>query len=374
MNYKLTPRFYYTLPLWSYFKFGSSTSSIDFVNVGVNLNSARTGLRLLLSSISNESLKIGVQVYTCHTVFQAIVKAGHTPVFIDVDFNFQMDLEDLKCKAGDIDSLIITHTFGFPEQMDKIKNIIGKKIIIEDAAHSFLSKSNDINIGNWADAAIFSTGLAKFPSIGAGGFCIINKKEMFPFFEEEYKKLNSYGFLPASVSFIKTLLFTILMKSPIYGAITYSLGKKLDSKLDFVDKFSFKESLSAKWVKRVFDANSLNFEKTISKQKINANYLYSLLNCNIKAARKNIDDEPNFYAFPILIKRRDQLFNELLLNNIEPGKHFSKSLSWALDFGYEPGNCVNTEVIVKQVITLPIHQGVSKKSIRKMAKIVNKYA
>ena len=374
MNYKLTPRFFYTLPLWSYFKFRSSPSSTDFVNLRINLNSARSGLRLLLSSISNESLKIGLQAFTCHTVFQAVVKAGHLPIFIDVDFNFQMDLEDLKSKVGDIDSLIITHTFGFPEKMDEIKNIIGKKIIIEDCAHSFLSKINGINTGSLADAAIFSTGLAKYPSIGAGGFCLINNKEMFPFFKKEYKKLNKHSFLQGCVGFGKTLLFSILMKSPIYGAITYKLGKKLDSKLDFVDKFSFKESLSAKWVKRVFDANSLNFEKTMSKQKINANYLYSLLKSNIKVVRIPISFEPNFYAFPILIQKREQLFNELLINNIEPGKHFSKSLTWAMDFGYERGNCLNTEVIVKQIITLPIHQGVSKKSIRKMAKIVNKYA
>ena len=75
----------------------------------------------------------------------------------------QMDLEDLKIKVGDIDSLIITHTFGFPEKIDEIKNIVGKKIIIEDCAHSFLSKTNGVNTGNLADAAIFSTGLAKYP-------------------------------------------------------------------------------------------------------------------------------------------------------------------------------------------------------------------
>ena len=65
---------------------------------------------------------------------------------------------------------------------------------------------------------------------------------------------------------------------------------------------------------------------------------------------------------------------ELLENNIEPGKHFSKSLVWAQEFGYKPDACVNTEIIIKQVITLPIHKGVNKKVIKRMAEIVNKYA
>ena len=65
---------------------------------------------------------------------------------------------------------------------------------------------------------------------------------------------------------------------------------------------------------------------------------------------------------------------ELLENNIEPGKHFSKSLIWAQEFGYNSGDSNITEMIIKQVITLPIHKGINKNGIKKMAEIVNKYA
>jgi len=373
MNYKLTPRFYYTLSLLSYFKFGYKESDNIFQR-GINFNSARTALRLLLSSISSKDLKVGVQAFTCHTVFQAIKKSGHNAVFIDVNNNFQLCLMDLAKKIDKLDVLIVTHTFGFPEQMERIKEIAKNVIIIEDCAHSFLSKSNKVLTGELADGSIFSTGLAKFPAIGSGGFCLINNINKFPFYNEEYRKLKPQGFLSSAVSFVKTLFLAALMKAPFYGLITYPLGKKLDSKLDFIDKFSFKENLQCSWVKHVFLSNQKNFSTQLAIQKDNSDYLSSLLDSSIKTIAINNGDEPNNYVFAIRVKERDLLFTELLENNIESGKHFSKSLEWALEFGYKPNACINTEIIINQVITLPIHKGVNKKVIKRMSEIVNKYA
>ena len=39
-----------------------------------------------------------MQVYTCHAIFKAIIKAGHQPVCIDINYSFQLDIEDLKNK------------------------------------------------------------------------------------------------------------------------------------------------------------------------------------------------------------------------------------------------------------------------------------
>ncbi len=369
MNYKFTPRFRYTLSLFSYFELRTKRAN-NILENRVNLNSARTGLRLLLSSISKDTMKVGVQAYTCHTVFQAIFKAGHIPVFIDINKNFQLDLDDLNGKK--IDVLIVTHTFGFPTGIEKIRKLPDGIIIIEDAAHAFLSKSNDAFIGQLADASIFSTGLGKFPSVGAGGFCLINRPESFPYFEDEYGQLKKDSLLSAYFSFFKTVLFSILMKPPFYGLITYPLGKRLDSKLDFVDKYTFKERLPMKWTHRVFDTNFDKFKGELNKQKGNANYLNSLIT-DEGALTNTLEGEPNYYIYPVLKKNRDQLFDELLKNNIEPGKHFSKSLTWAKEFGYKEGDCPETEVIINQVLTLPIHSGVSEHTLRKMASVVNRY-
>ena len=194
MKIKLIPRFSFTLHLWMYFRFLFS-NSLNKVTLFKNrgkiyfTNYARASLYLLLKSISSKQLIVGVQAFTCHSVFKAIKKYGHKSIFIDLDNNFKLDIKDLKKKINKIDVLIITHTFGYPENINEIKKISKDIIIIEDCSHSFLSKINNKYTGTFGDASIFSLGLAKFPSIGFGGFALINNIKKFPNFISIYSNL-----------------------------------------------------------------------------------------------------------------------------------------------------------------------------------------
>ena len=82
------------------------------------LNHARTGLRIALSALGLPiGSKIGVAAYNCYTVMNAIIEAGYEIVFIDIDDNFHLDLNDLQHKKAKIDALIVTHFFGLPENI-----------------------------------------------------------------------------------------------------------------------------------------------------------------------------------------------------------------------------------------------------------------
>ena len=379
MNYKLIPRLFYSLELHSYLpsfnkkalSFHEECQNIYKKDKILFFNSARVGLRLLLSSISNSMIKVGVQAYTCHTVFQAIHKAGHEPVFIDLTDDMKLDLDDLSNKINIIDVLIVTHTFGFSEDMKEIKKLVGDIIIIEDCSHSFLSKYKGKYTGTLGHAAIFSMGLGKFPPIGAGGFCLVNQPDKFPFLKEEYAKIPECKFVPAMKDFLKVFLYSLMMRPPIYGTITYKIGKNLDSKIDFVNKFSFSEVKGYKWVQRIFRSNFSLFQRILLTNTKNAKALSSLLKINNPVLFTKESIIPNYYAFPILIEDRDRLFQKLLASNIEPGKHFHKSIEWASEFGYVKGECPNTEKIIERIITVPNHFGVSENHIIKIAKIIN---
>ena len=380
MNNKLVPRFYYTLPIHLYgtfFSWKKDFSSEGFLNLENSywLNSSRVGLRLLLNSIGDKPLNIGVQAYTCHTVFQSIEKAGHTPVFLDLSLDFKLDLKDLKEKVDTIDVLLITHTFGFLDAIEEIKTIAAGKIIIEDCAHSFLSNYNGNFAGSLADASIFSTGLGKFPAVGSGGLCLINENKKFPLFEEEYAKVSKPSGISSLKVFVKTIVFSFMMKPPFYGLITYKLGKKLDKKMDLGNKFTFDEFKGYSWSKKVFKNNISFYHRIKQRQTKNAKSLNDLIkNERIKILRDvNEKNVANNYIFPLLVEKRDKLFDVLLENGIEPGKHFHKSLEWASEYGYKEGDCPNSEVIVRNIIAVPIHFGVSKKSLIKIAKIINEH-
>jgi hypothetical protein len=77
-------------------------------------NHARTGLKVLLSSLElKEGSTIGVQAFNCNTVFESIKRAGYTPLFIDINDHFTMDVEDLKNKRELIDAQSSTTGISF---------------------------------------------------------------------------------------------------------------------------------------------------------------------------------------------------------------------------------------------------------------------
>jgi len=377
MSYKLIPRFNYALPFLYYFKLWKKKNTVNIFNKPgsdsrvYHFNQARVGLRVLLNSISKKKVNVGVQAFTCHTVFQAIHNSGNNIVFLDLTDEFKLDLDDLSKKITEIDVLIITHTFGFPDNMDEINKIAKDKIIIEDCSHSLLSKYNDQYTGTIGDAAIFSTGLAKFPPVGAGGFCLVNNIKLFPNFEKEYSKIPKPSKLESVKAFGKAVLSSIVMKPPLIGLFAYDLIKKLDQKLDVGNKFSFTETKGYKWVRVIFDNNMNFFIKELHKQEQNFKFLASKI--SVKYSDKQISEAhtPNYYIFPLLSEKRDELYNKLLGNNIQAGKHFHNCLNWAKEFGYKNGDCPNTQKITEQIITLPIHPEVNTKDIIKISDIIN---
>lgn len=380
MSYKLIPRFYYTLPLGSYLSafFSKDTIENQVPYFGERKlyfhNSGRTGLRLLLSSIREKKIRVGVQAYTCHSVFKAIHKAGHQIIFIDIDEHFQMDLKDLKKKAEDVDLLIITHTFGNPEKFDDIREIIGaKKVIIEDCAHAYGSCYADgQQAGSKGNAAIFSFGLGKLPPIGQIGCSVLSQPMSFPYFDKEYGNLEKEGWKKSLVHTLKSMVFSLAMKKPLYGMITRRLGKRLDSRFDFIDKFGFHESSGFTTDKRLFQKRTLHFQKLIDHNRKNFQRLKEALP-HIIIENVGTAGKANAYIAPLCVTNRDELFDHLLANDIEPGKHFYQSLIWAEEFGYKKGSCPNTEKLREQIITVPIHFGVKRNQIDRMCKIIRDY-
>lgn len=366
----MVPRFYYTLSIKYYI--GQLFKQLTCYNRPVKINKdyffynyGRTALRVLLSSITNYSLRVGVQAYTCHSVFEAIKRAKHTIVFIDITDEFKMDLNDLKAKLNDIDVLIITHTFGFPDRIDEIKQIAFDKVLIEDCSHAYSSKYKGMNTGSHLDAAFFSTGIGKLPPLGSGGFLHLNNQSAFPLLELEDQKLIKTTFFSEILTITKLLLFSILSSKWMYRFLL-KIGKILDSKYDIIKKLDFNESKGHSFSTRfLLDAHDeIKAQLNVNK----SNFL--LLNQKINNFHFESYDESNCNFFPLLLENRNFVFDILLKNRIESGKHFSNAIVWAKEYGYRDYDCPNTESIVNKVLTVPIHKGVSFKEISLIAQIL----
>ena len=133
------------------------------------ISSARAGITYALAALHLRSnARIGVQPYTCSSVLVAVQQAGFTPTFIDIDDTLTLDVDDLLVNMAGLDALIVTHTFGIPANVSRIKEVVGNLPVIEDCAHAFGCRYEGIQVGNFFDMAVFSFGNGKFPSLGSG--------------------------------------------------------------------------------------------------------------------------------------------------------------------------------------------------------------
>jgi len=370
LQMKMIPRFYYTFPFLFYIKaFLFKNKSTGHLLDGKNFyytNRARTGLRILLSSISNKKLRVGVQVFTCHTVFQAIKNAGHEIVFLDITNGLKLDLDFLRDKKDDIDVLIVTHTFGYADKFEEIKSILGEeKIIIEDCAHAYLSMYKGNLCGTLGDASILSFGLGKFPPIGVGGGVILNTPEKFPLFIDMFNSLKKENFIKGLMDWSKLLVYSLIMKRPIYGLFTRRLGKILDKKVDFVNKYSFKESRGSFMGLRLLFYSNLYSANLLEINKKNLKLFYA----NYRLSSFEDSDGENAYIFSLLVEDRDKIYNHLLSKGVEVGKHFERSLVWARNFGYE-NSCPCAEAITRKILTIPLHKSVHKTEVIMIANLL----
>lgn len=331
-------------------------------------NYARTGLRLILSSLSSvkasEQLRIGVQVYNCLTVFQAIKKAGHIPVFIDINADFTMDAEDLENKADQIDALIVNHTFGIPADFEKLKRIVIDKPVIEDCAHSLFSTYRGKPTGSFGDAAVFSFGFGKYPSVGKGGMTLINHRSLLWNFNNLYEQLPGPKKIGEFITPFQSFAYALAFNPFLYGTFTYPVGKRMDSGLDFTGKFIITEAKGSRAVVAVvLKKFALLLKEKNHRQRENGHFLFDRLKDIYDCVAESKDKRFNYYLFPIKHPRRDQIVEYLFRKGIEAGKHFTRSILWAKAFGYEEGSCPNAEKLVKEIFVIPANYNLTRKQL-----------
>ena len=112
--------------------------------------------------------------YTLAPVPGAIFNVGGTPVLVEIDDNYHIDLDDLsaKAQASGAKYLLLSHMRGHIADMEAIMAIATAHdiTVIEDCAHTMGATWNGIKSGNFGHVAAFSTQTYKHMNSGEGGF------------------------------------------------------------------------------------------------------------------------------------------------------------------------------------------------------------
>ncbi|MDO8657184.1 MAG: DegT/DnrJ/EryC1/StrS family aminotransferase [Candidatus Levybacteria bacterium] len=131
--------------------------------------------------------------FTWESTITAIIYAGATPIFADVDPNtFNISPESIQEKiTKKTKGIVVMHYAGLPVDIQSIKKIAQKYglFIIEDSAHALGSEFCSQKTGGLGDAGCFSFGSTKTITTGEGGMITTNNRAKY----ERYKILKNYG-------------------------------------------------------------------------------------------------------------------------------------------------------------------------------------
>ncbi len=142
----------------------------------------RAGWWAILSCLNLEQGdEVLIPAFTCVAVVNPIRWLGLTPVFVDVDNNFHLDLEDARQKTtAKTKVLLAQHTFGQPADMRAYQAFADEHnlTLIEDCAHALGGTFDGQVLGTFGAAAFFSFGRDKSISAGTGGMVIAKDPEL----------------------------------------------------------------------------------------------------------------------------------------------------------------------------------------------------
>lgn len=332
-------------------------------------NHARTALRVLLTSLGlNKNQGVGLAAFNCLTVMNSIDSANLNPIFIDINNDFSLDLDDLERKKDKIAVLIVNHMFGIPNHsIFEIRKRFPDLLIIEDCAHAFLSEINSKQCGTIGDFSVFSFGMAKFPSIADGGFLVVNNEKYLESISANTDLLKKVSLKGELIHISKRFLLGLFSNPFIYFLVKNNRVNSLDSKHDYTGKYSQHESLNYKSSMYLLNRKKKKFANLLSVQKRNG----ITLKKTIPNEMIMYNDDYNYFMLPILYHNRDKLIRNFKTNGVELGTHFSKSIVWAQNFNYKLGDCKKAEYIAKNIVTIPTHYNMKEKHVKRCKILLN---
>ena len=143
--------------------------------------SAALHLALVTLGIGKGS-KVIVPDLTFAATVNAVILAGATPIFVDVNnYSWTLDINLTKeaIRLHKPDAIVVVHTLGHPAEMDELKNIcsINKMLLIEDAAGAIGSRYKGKPLGSLGDAGVYSFNGNKILTTGGGGALLLQSKK-----------------------------------------------------------------------------------------------------------------------------------------------------------------------------------------------------
>lgn len=164
-------------------KFENEFAKYHNKRYGLVTSSGTAALWSMYDSIGLKSNdEILCPAYTFFATNTPIFLTGATPVLVDCDEYGNMNIDEIEKKiTSRTKAIVVTHMWGYPCQMDKIRAIADKYhlYLLEDCSHAHGGSYKGKKLGEWGDVAAFSLQGNKIITGGEGGILITNDKSIY---------------------------------------------------------------------------------------------------------------------------------------------------------------------------------------------------
>lgn len=270
----------------------------------------------------------------------AVINCGLEPIFVDVNDNFQMDLESLKQSIGshEISAVILAPLYGLVYDDRSIRQILDLHEIplVFDAAQAAGSRTSASHYAVDAVASAFSFYPGKnLGALGDGGAIVTNSESL----STKARRLANHGRL---------------------SKFDHELAGR-NSRLDAIQAafLSEKVPLLDSWIRR---------------RRRNAKVYFDELESEKWLKLPPSKEGSAYHQFVIQTKFRDELREYLGEHGIETGLHYPYSLDELDSFkGFGFGSCPNSRMLARTVLSLPVGEHLSERKIRAVVKTIKSF-
>ena len=342
------------------------------------LSSGKASLLLILQALKTmhpDRDEVLIPAFTCYSVPAAIVRAGLKVRICDIepetlDFDYCELAEQLSCPR--LLCVIPTHFFGVTADVAKVREMIGSRdvAIIEDAAQSMGAQCNGRLVGTLGDVGFFSLGRGKAFSTVAGGIILTDSAEIGSLLEKHYTAVTTCSITEQLIMAMYAVALTVLTRPWLFwipSSLPFlGLGETHYEPGFPVKKMSaFQAGLADAWQDRLMQLRSI--------RQRNADYLQKS-GVTVAVGAKLLASAP--IRFPTLVASRVEQQSVLWGSN-RSGLGGADAYPGTVDTIAALQGCIvggtseKARSVVERIVTFPVHPGVTRKDIHKIAALLH---
>lgn len=331
----------------SVFKFEEEFAKYCGTKCAVSTSSGTFALQFALQALGvTFKHRVVTTPFSFIATANAVYSAGATPVFADVDAK-TCNINPLRAKEKITDKtkgILPVHLYGYPVDMNPILDMAAENecVVVEDCCQAHGAKYYGKRVGSLGNVGCFSFYPSKNMTVcGDGGMAVTND-------EDAAKKIAKLRDCGRKSHYEHDMIgFTARLNS-----VNAAIGKVQLKRLD-------------EW-----NEKRRNIARTYNELLANIDGLYL-------PPSENEEITPVYHLYVVRTKYRDDLKAYLESNGIQCGIHYPLPIHlqpiYKQIFGYTEGAFPNSELLAKQVISLPMYPDLELSAIEKVSQKIHEF-